>query len=199
MSQLIGYQAPDFSLTGVDEKGQFKEYQLAQFKGQYVVLFFYPMDFTFVCPLELIKLNQMIEKFKAKNCQVFGISLDSEHTHLAWRSTDTAQGGIGALNFPLLADVSREVTQAYQAMNTQSPRVPMRATIIIDPEGIVRIAHSNDLPIGRSPSEILRLIEALQHHEAHGEVCPPEWQTGEKSLEPSKAGLNQYIAETAES
>jgi peroxiredoxin (alkyl hydroperoxide reductase subunit C) len=199
MSQLIGYKAPDFKLNGVDENGEFKEYDLEQFKGKYVVLFFYPMDFTFVCPLELVKMNQMIDQFKAKNCQVLGVSLDSEHTHLAWRNTEMSQGGIGALSFPLLSDVSRDVTIAYQAMNTSAPKVPMRATIIIDPKGIVRVAQSNDLPIGRSPAEILRLVEALQHHEAHGDVCPPDWTEGQKSLAPSKAGLNQYIAENATS
>ncbi len=195
MSQLIGYKAPEFKLNGVDKFGEFQQYDLAQFKGQYVVLFFYPMDFTFVCPLELVKMNQMIKQFEDKNCQVLGISLDSEHTHLAWRSTEVSKGGIGQLNFPLLSDISREVTTAYQAMNTSAPQVPMRATVIIDPKGVVRITHSNDLPIGRSPAEILRLVEALQHHEAYGDVCPPDWQAGEKSLAPTKSGLNQYIEE----
>ena len=167
------------------------------FKGQYVVLFFYPMDFTFVCPLEL-EMNQMMSAFEKENVVVLGVSLDSEHTHLAWRSTPVEKGGIGSLAFPLLADVSRELTTAYEALNTSSPRVPMRSTVIIDPEGFVRIVQCNDLPLGRSPAEILRLIKALKFHAEHGEVCPPDWQQGEQALAESKEGLQTYLDSKSE-
>ncbi|UTC24648.1 peroxiredoxin [Candidatus Comchoanobacter bicostacola] len=193
MSRLIGQKAPEFSVCGVDEKGEFQTYTLDMFKGKYVVLFFYPMDFTFVCPLELVKMSQMAKEFAAVNTQVLGVSLDSEHTHLAWRSLPVNQGGVGALNYPLLADITRKMTTDYEALHTGTPPVPLRATVIIDPNGIVRVSQSNDLPIGRNPQELLRLIKAVQFHDIHGDVCPPNWSDGEASLEASKEGLQSYL------
>ena len=194
MNHLIGCQAPSFSVAGVSPEGEIKTYNLQDFAGKYVVLFFYPLDFTFVCPLELLKMSQMANDFADNNAVVLGVSVDSEHTHAAWRSTSLAQGGIGDLNIPLLADINREVMSAYGVMNNGSPKVALRATTIIDPEGMVRIHQVNDLPIGRNPQEILRLVKALQFHEEHGDVCPPSWDTGDLSLKPNKDSLTAYMS-----
>lgn len=191
MSQLIGEKAPKFNVTGVSEKGELKQYSLEDFEGQYIVLFFYPLDFTFVCPLELLQMSALIPEFKANNAVVLGVSIDSEHTHSAWRNTPIKQGGIGQLAFPLLADVDREMILSYGVMN-QKPAVALRGTVIIDPKQMVRVHHVNDLPLGRNPDEILRLVKAIDFHEKNGDVCPPKWESGDKSLKPDREGLLAY-------
>ena len=193
MSHLIGLPAPDFSVQGVSQKGEIQQYSLSDFKGKNIVLFFYPLDFTFVCPLELVQMSKIAEKFEQENAVVLGVSIDSEHTHAAWRSTDVSKGGIGALNYPLLADVNRELITAYGAMNQDGPQVALRATVIIDSEGTVRIHQLNDLPIGRNPDEILRLVKAINFNKEHGDVCPPKWDEGSKSLKPNKDSLLAYL------
>jgi peroxiredoxin (alkyl hydroperoxide reductase subunit C) len=191
MNQLIGEKAPSFNVMGVSEKGEIQQYCLEDFEGQYVVLFFYPLDFTFVCPLELLSMSALIPRFKEQNAVVLGVSVDSEHTHSAWRNTDIKDGGIGQLQFPLLADIDREMMLSYGVMNN-SPNIALRGTIIIDPKGLVRIQHINDLPIGRNPDEILRLVAAIDFHEKHGDVCPPKWEQGSKSLKATREGLVEY-------
>lgn len=197
MSHLIGVKAPEFSVCGVTEQGEFETYNLDRFKGQNVVLFFYPLDFTFVCPLELVMLNGLVSEFKKENAVVLGVSIDSEHTHRAWREAPVEQGGVGALNFPLLSDVDRDIMTNYSVMNHHSPKVALRGTVIIDTEGLIRIHQINDLPIGRNPEEILRLVKAMNFHKEHGDVCPPKWEHGSKSLNPNKEGLLKYLAEEA--
>lgn len=191
MHQLIGEKAPSFDVMGVSEDGEIKQYRLEDFEGQYVVLFFYPLDFTFVCPLEILGMSELIPQFKEKNAVVLGVSIDSEHTHNAWRNTDVKQGGIGNIAFPLLADIDRDIINSYGVMNSR-PNVALRGTVIIDPKGLVRIHQVNDLPIGRNPDEILRLVSAIDFHEKHGDVCPPKWKSGDKSLKPNKNGLIEY-------
>ncbi|MCP8352297.1 peroxiredoxin [Candidatus Synchoanobacter obligatus] len=194
MSHLVGQKAPEFTVQGVSASGDIKSYSLAEFKGKHVVLFFYPLDFTFVCPLELFEMSKLAGEFEQENAVVLGVSIDSEHTHAAWRNTAVSDGGVGALNFPLLADIDRHMMTAYGVANT-SPNVALRATIIIDPEGMVRIQQLNDLPVGRNPSEILRLVKSLAFHDEHGDVCPPSWEPGAKSLSPTKESLLAYQAE----
>ena len=191
MNQMIGQKAPAFSLNGVSPSGEIQSYTLEDFKGKYVVLFFYPLDFTFVCPLELLEMSKMAKEFEENNAVVLGVSVDSEHSHAAWRSLDPKQGGIGALQFPLLADVDKALIDTYGVANN-SPKIALRATVIIDPEGVVRVQHVNDLPIGRNPSEILRLVKGIEFHTQHGDVCPPNWQPGDKSLKPNKESLLAY-------
>ena len=146
-------------------------------------------------PKALNALNiEMAKEFSDHQAVVLGISIDSEHTHAAWRSTPVAQGGIGDLNIPLLADVNRDIMSAYGVMNQGDPKVALRATTIIDPEGYVRIHQVNDLPIGRNPQEILRLVKALQLHAEHGDVCPPNWNMGDASLKPNKESLQSYLS-----
>lgn len=191
MNQLIGEKAPSFTVMGVSEKGEIQQYSLEDFEGQYVVLFFYPLDFTFVCPLELMHMSTLIPRFKELNAVVLGVSVDSEHTHSAWRNTAVKDGGIGQLAFPLLSDIDREMMLSYGVMN-HKPNVALRGTIIIDPKGLVRVQHINDLPLGRNPDEILRLVSAIDYHEKHGDVCPPKWEMGDKSLKPNKESLLAY-------
>ena len=191
MSQMIGQKAPNFSLKGVSETGEIRTYTLEEFAGKYVVLFFYPLDFTFVCPLELLEMSKMAKDFSDNNAVVLGVSVDSEHTHAAWRTLDPQHGGVGALNFPLLADVDKTLIDTYSVANA-SPKIALRATVIIDPTGTIRVQHVNDLPLGRNPSEILRLVKSIEFHEQNGDVCPPNWQPGEKSLKPNKESLIAY-------
>jgi peroxiredoxin 2/4 len=191
MNQLIGQKAPSFSLQGVSPQGKVTTYELSDYEGQYVVLFFYPLDFTFVCPLELLEMSQMVDDFKKENTAVLGVSIDSEHTHAAWRNTPVKEGGVGQIAFPLLADVDKTLMTSYGVANT-SPQVALRATIIIDPKGEVRVQHINDLPLGRNPGEILRLVKSIEFHDTHGDVCPPNWEPGKKALKPTKDGLLAY-------
>lgn len=194
MNQMIGNLAPHFSVNGISPAGEIKTYSLSDFAGKYVVLFFYPHDFTFVCPLELLEMSQMVKEFEENNAVVLGVSVDSEHTHAAWRTMDPKNGGVGELQFPLLADVDRLLIDTYGVANN-SPKIALRATVIIDPKGVVRVQHVNDLPLGRNPHEILRLVKGIEFHEQNGDVCPPNWQPGQKSLKPNKESLLAYHQE----
>ena len=197
MNQLIGQKAPNFKVKGVSPEGEIKTYELSDFEGQYVVLFFYPLDFTFVCPLELLEMSKLTPEFQKENAVVLGVSIDSEHTHAAWRATEVSQGGVGQLAYPLLSDINREIINQYGVAN-QDPKVALRATVIIDPKGNIRTYHVNDLPIGRNPQEILRLVKSIEFHEQNGDVCPPNWTPGNHSLKPTAEGLKTYLAEIAE-
>jgi peroxiredoxin (alkyl hydroperoxide reductase subunit C) len=198
MRQLVGQKAPDFKVQGVSPEGEIKTYQLADFEGKYVVLFFYPLDFTFVCPLELLEMSKLATSFEQENAVVLGISIDSVHTHAAWRQTAVSQGGIGQLSYPLLSDVNRELIEQYGVANAD-PKVALRATVIIDTKGVVRTYHVNDLPIGRNPQEVLRLVKSIEFHDQHGDVCPPNWEPGSQSLKPTAEGLKAYLADVSES
>ena len=199
MSVLVGKQAPDFTVAAVLGTGEIVEdFNLASaIKGKYGLVFFYPLDFTFVCPSELIALDHRIPDFKARNVEVIGVSIDSEFTHNAWRNTAVNAGGIGPVKYTLAADVKHEVCKAYDV--EAEAGVAYRGAFLIDLQGVVRAQIVNDLPLGRSMDELLRLVDALQFTEEHGEVCPANWKKGDKGMTASPEGVASYLSENASS
>ena len=197
MSVLVGKQAPDFTVAAVLGTGEIVEdFNLATaIKGKYGLVFFYPLDFTFVCPSELIALDHRIPDFKARNVEVIGVSIDSEFTHNAWRNTAVNAGGIGPVKYTLAADVKHEVCKAYDV--EAEAGVAYRGAFLIDLQGVVRAQIVNDLPLGRSMDELLRLVDALQFTEEHGEVCPANWKKGDKGMTASPEGVAAYLSENA--
>jgi len=198
MSVLVGKQAPDFTATAVMADGSLNgEFKLSEFKGKYVVLFFYPLDFTFVCPTELIAFSKRIKEFEDRDVQVIGCSIDSQFTHVAWRNTPVDDGGIGQVTYPLVADVKHQICQAYD-VEFESAGVAFRGSFLIDKDGVVRHQVVNDLPLGRNVDEMLRMIDALQFTEKYGEVCPAGWNKGEEGMKPEQAGVASYLASNVE-
>ncbi len=197
---LIGQRAPDFCAQAVIGDGSIKEdFNLhEQLRGGYGILFFYPLDFTFVCPSELIAFNHRLEAFAEKNTQVIAVSIDSQFTHLAWRNTAIDDGGVGPLGYPMVADCSHKIINSY-GVQAPSGDVALRATFLIDTIGIIRHQSINDLPLGRNVDEYLRLIDAWQFHEAHGEVCPAGWQSGEEGMKAHPSGVADYLREHSKS
>ena len=196
MSTLVTKAAPDFKATAVLANNTFDEaFSLSNYKGKYVVLFFYPLDFTFVCPSEIIAFDKRLSEFKAKNCEVIGVSVDSHFSHWAWKNTPVNKGGIGNVQFPIVADLSKSIAREYGVLINES--VALRGLFLIDKEGIVRSAIVNDLPLGRSVDEVLRLLTALQHFEKHGEVCPANWKEGESAMKPTAEGVAEYLSKNA--
>jgi peroxiredoxin (alkyl hydroperoxide reductase subunit C) len=196
MSILVGRKAPDFIAPAVLANGEVTaQFQLAEaIKNKYAIIFFYPLDFTFVCPSELIALNNRIEKFNQLNTLVIGVSIDSQFTHAAWRNTPVDQGGIGAVKYPLVADLSHQICQAY-GVEHPTAHVALRGAFLIDKQGIVRSQIVNDLPLGRNIDELLRLVDALQFHEKHGEVCPAGWsKEKETGIKPTAEGIANFLA-----
>ncbi len=197
MSVLVGKQAPDFTAAAVLADGSItEEFSLSQFKGKYVVLFFYPLDFTFVCPSELIAFDHRIKSFEEKGVQVIGCSIDSQFTHAAWRNTPVAEGGIGPVSYPLVADVKHEICQAYDVEFSKAG-VAFRGSFLIDREGMVQHQVVNNLPLGRNIDEMLRMVDTLQFTEEHGEVCPAGWNKGDAGMVPDADGVAAYLAENA--
>ncbi len=194
MSVLVGKSAPDFTATAVLPDNSFDEsFSLTQFRGKsYVALFFYPLDFTFVCPSELIAFDNRIAKFKQRNVQVIGVSVDSHFSHVAWRNTPVNQGGIGPVKYPLVADITKSIARDYDVLIDNA--VALRGTFLIDQEGIVRHQVVNDLPLGRNIDELLRTVDALQYTEKHGEVCPAGWEEGRKGMKATASGVAEYLA-----
>jgi peroxiredoxin (alkyl hydroperoxide reductase subunit C) len=193
MSVLITKEAPDFIAPAVMPDGTIEEaFKLSDLKGRYVVLFFYPLDFTFVCPTEIIAHDRRVEEFKQRQVEVVGVSIDSQFTHFAWRNTDINDGGIGQVQFPLVADVNHQITQAYGIEHPAG--VALRASFLIDREGIVQHQVVNNLPLGRNVDEMLRLVDALQYTEEHGEVCPAGWQKGDDGMTPTAQGVSDYLS-----
>ncbi|XP_050310183.1 peroxiredoxin-2-like [Anthonomus grandis grandis] len=184
--------APDFAGTAV-VGNDFKNIKLSDFKGKYVVLVFYPLDFTFVCPTELIALDERLEDFHKLNAEVIGCSVDSHYSHLGWMNTDRNKGGLGPIKYPILSDLNKNISKEYGVL-LEAEGVALRGTFIIDPKGILRQITINDLPIGRSVDETLRLIEALKFVEEHGEVCPANWKKGSKTIKPDPKGSQEYFA-----
>ncbi|PWB73931.1 alkyl hydroperoxide reductase, partial [candidate division GN15 bacterium] len=176
MSVLVTREAPDFGASAVMPDGTIGEFKLSNLKGKYVALFFWPLDFTFVCPTEIIAHDNRIDEFKQRGVEVVGVSIDSEFTHHAWRNTPPAQGGVGPVKFPMIADVKHEICRSYGIEHPAG--VALRATFLIDRDGIVRHQVVNDLPLGRNIDELIRLVDALQFTEKYGEVCPAGWQKG---------------------
>ena len=193
MAVLVGKEAPDFSATAV-VNGDFKEnFKLSDHRGKYVLLFFYPLDFTFVCPTELHAFQSKLEDFKKLNCEVIGCSIDSQFSHFAWLNTKKEEGGIEGVNYPLVADINKTIARDYDVLIPKAG-VALRGAFLIDKEGLVRHQTINDLPLGRNISEYLRLLEALQFTEEHGEVCPANWKKGEKGMKPDQSGLKSYFS-----
>ncbi|MDX1252124.1 MAG: peroxiredoxin [Gammaproteobacteria bacterium] len=195
MSVLVGRPAPDFTAAAVMSDGSIKEnFKLSDLKGKYVVLFFYPLDFTFVCPSEIIAHDHRIEEFKSRGVEVVGVSVDSQFTHHAWRETPVDKGGIGRVRFPLVADVKHDIQNAYDVAHPEAG-VAMRATFLIDRNGIVQHQVVNNLPLGRNVDEALRMVDALQFTEEHGEVCPAGWKKGAAGMKATTEGVASYLAE----
>jgi len=196
MAVLVGKPAPEFTATAVFGNNEMKDLKLADYKGKYVVMFFYPLDFTFVCPSELIAFDHRLDEFKKRGVEVIGVSIDSQFTHLAWKNTPVEKGGIGQVQYPLVADVKHAICQAYD-VEFAAAGVAFRGSFLIDKNGIVRHQVVNDLPLGRNVDEMLRMVDALQFTEEHGEVCPAGWQKGKKGMTASTEGVAKYLAENA--
>ena len=195
MSSLVQQPAPAFKAQAVMPDGTFKEVSLADYRGKYVVLFFYPLDFTFVCPSELIAFDHRLEEFKKRGVEVVGCSIDSQFTHLAWKNTSINNGGIGQVGYPLVADINHAICQAYDV--EAAGGVAFRGSFLIDKAGVVQHQVVNNLPLGRNIDEMLRMVDALQFTEEHGEVCPAGWQKGKKGMTASPDGVAKYLAENA--
>ncbi len=197
MSVLVTKEAPDFTAAAVLADGSIKEdFKLSDLRGKYVVLFFYPLDFTFVCPTEIIAHDKRLDEFKKRKVEVVAVSIDSQFSHHAWRNTPVNKGGIGEVQFPMVADVNHEITRAYGVEHPAS--IALRASFLIDKEGNVRHQVVNDLPLGRNVDEMLRVVDALQFHEKHGEVCPAGWTKGEDGMKPTADGVADYLSSHSE-
>jgi len=192
MCILVTEQAPDFKAQAVMPDNSFKEIALSEYRGKYVVLFFYPLDFTFVCPSEILSFDSKVEEFRSRNCEVLGISIDSHFSHYAWRNTSVKDGGIGQIKFPLVADLNKKISLDYGVL--LNGEVALRGLFLIDKEGVVRHQVVNDLPLGRNVDEALRMVDALQFHEKYGEVCPANWKPGEEGMTPTAEGVATYLA-----
>ncbi|HBH29089.1 MAG: peroxiredoxin [Desulfofustis sp. PB-SRB1] len=193
MSPIVTEPAPDFTATAVMPDNSFKEdFNLADYRGQYVLLFFYPLDFTFVCPSEILAFNRELKQFEDNNCQLVGISIDSHFSHFAWKNTPINEGGIGNIGFPLVSDLDKSISRRYQVLLDSG--IALRGLFLLDKEGIVRHQVINDLPLGRNVNEALRMLHALQFTEQHGEVCPANWQQGEDAMKPTREGVSEYLA-----
>jgi peroxiredoxin (alkyl hydroperoxide reductase subunit C) len=195
MCTLVTKEAPEFTAKAVMPDNSFADVKLSSYHGKYVVLFFYPLDFTFVCPSEIIAFDAALSKFEKKNTQVLGVSVDSHYTHLAWKNTPRKEGGIGPIKYPLISDLDKSIAREFGVLLPGG--VALRGLFLIDQQGIVRHALINDLPIGRSVDEALRVLDALQFHEKHGDVCPANWHEGEEAMKPSAAGVAEYLAKHA--
>jgi peroxiredoxin 2/4 len=199
MSVLVGRKAPDFTTAAVLGSGEIVDNLVFSeaTKGKYALVFFYPLDFTFVCPSELIALDHRMEEFKSRNVEVFAVSIDSQFTHNAWRNTPINKGGIGEVKYTMLADLNHTICQSFGVEHPEAG-VAFRGAFLIDKEGLVRSQLVNDLPIGRNIDELIRLFDAIQHFEEHGEVCPAGWNKGKKAMQASPDGVAKFLAEESE-
>ncbi len=212
---LVTQPAPDVKATAIMPDNSFKDISLSDYKGQKVVLFFYPLDFTFVCPTELIAFDKRLGEFQKRNVQVIGCSVDSKWTHHAWKNTDVNNGGIGNVQYPIIADIDKSVARAFDVLMGATPAtviteedemettvggaIAVRGSFLIDEEGTVRHAVINDLPLGRNIDEMLRMVDALAHHQNHGEVCPAGWQEGKDAMAESPEGVSSYLSSHSDS
>lgn len=190
---LVQKKAPDFKGDAVMPDGSFKTISLADYKGKWVVLFFYPLDFTFVCPTEIIAFSEKTGDFKAINAEIVGVSVDSKFSHLAWRNTPRKEGGLGDLKYPLLADLNKSVARDYGVL-IEEAGIALRGLFIIDPNGVIRAATVHDLPVGRNVDEALRVIKAFQFVEKNGEVCPANWTEGKATMKADPKGSKEYFS-----
>lgn len=192
MSTLVTKAAPEFTATAVLPDNTFREISLSDYRGKYVVLFFYPLDFTFVCPSEIIAFDRKLKEFQERNTEVISVSIDSHFTHLAWKNTPVNKGGIGHVQFPMVADLNKKIAADYGVLFNES--IALRGLFLIDKHGVVRHEVINDLPLGRSVDEALRIVDALQFYETHGDVCPANWRKGEDGMKPTAEGVADYLA-----
>lgn len=192
---LVQKQAPDFTAKAVYPNGEIKPLKLSEYKDKYIVLFFYPFDFTFVCPTEIIAFSNHLAEFEKRKVQILGCSVDSHHTHRAWRNTKIEEGGIGSITYPLISDLNKTIARDYGVLLETGQA--LRGTFLIDRSGVVRQETVNDLPLGRSVEETLRLVDALQHTEEHGEVCPVGWNKGKASMKESPQAVAAYLKDNA--
>ena len=199
MGVLVGREAPDFTAAAVLGNGEIVEdYNFKkETNGKYAVIFFYPLDFTFVCPSELIAFDHRLDEFSKRGVEVIGVSIDSQFTHNAWRKTPINEGGIGPVKYPLIADVNHAICQAYDVEHPEAS-VAFRGSFLIDKAGLVRHQVVNDLPLGRNIDEMLRMIDALQFTEEHGEVCPAGWKEGDKGMNATPQGVAEYLSSEAD-
>ena len=189
---LVGNAAPDFNVTAVYDQ-EFIDVSLSKYKGKYVVLFFYPLDFTFVCPTEITAFSDRYEEFKKLNTEVLGVSIDSQFSHLAWVQTPRNEGGLGDLAYPLVSDLKREVSEAYGVLSDEG--VALRGLYIIDKEGVIQHSTINNLAFGRNVDETLRVLQALQYVQDNpDEVCPAGWKPGDKTMKPDPEGSKEYFS-----
>lgn len=192
MSVLVTQAAPDFKAQAVMADGQFKELKLSDYQGKYVLLFFYPLDFTFVCPTEIIAFSDRTPEFEKLGVQIIGVSVDSHFSHLAWRNAPRDQGGLGNIKYPLVADLSKQISRDYNVLSEET--VALRGLFLIDQKGVVRHQVVNDLPLGRSVDEALRMVQALQYFEKHGEVCPANWKEGARTIKPTVEDSRSFFS-----
>lgn len=194
MSVLVGKSAPDFTASAVMGDNSINDkFQLSTYlKGRYGLVFFYPLDFTFVCPSEILAFDHKMEAFQERNVEVIGISVDSHFTHLAWKNTPIEKGGLGKIRFPMVADLTKSIARNYDVLINEA--VALRGTFLIDKNMIVRHQVVNDLPLGRNIDEAIRMVDALQFNEKHGEVCPANWQKGKPAMKPNSDGVAQYLS-----
>ena len=211
---LVTKKAPDFKTLAVMPDNSMKEVSLSDYKGKKVVLFFYPLDFTFVCPTELLAFNKRLGEFESRNTQVIGCSVDSRWSHLAWKNTEINKGGIGNVQYPLLQDLDKSIARSYDVLvgtteayvetedsietTSIGGAIALRGSFLIDEEGIVKHAVLNDLPLGRNIDEMIRMVDALTHHQKHGEVCPAGWKDGDNAMAESPDGVSSYLTENSE-
>ena len=193
MSVLVNKPAPDFQAAAVMGDNNIKEnFRLSDYRGKCVVLFFYPLDFTFVCPSEIIAFDHRLEQFRKHGAEVIGVSVDSQYTHLAWKNTPVERGGIGQVRYPLVSDLTKSIARSYDVLVDEA--VALRATFIIDKQGMVQHQLVNNLPLGRNVDEAMRMVDAIQFHEKFGEVCPVNWEEGKPGMKPTTAGVAEYLA-----
>lgn len=189
---LVTKPAPDFTAEAVMPDNSFAPLSLSSYQGKYVYLLFYPLDFTFVCPSEILAFNKKVDEFKKRNCELITVSVDSKFTHLAWKNTKVEDGGIGQVQFPMVEDLTKQISRDYGIL--LGDKVALRGLFLIDPKGVVRHCVINDLPLGRSVDEALRMLDALQFTDTHGEVCPANWKQGDEAMKPTAEGVATYLA-----
>ena len=211
---IVTKPAPEFKTQAVMPDNSIQEVKLSDYKGKKVVLFFYPLDFTFVCPTELLAFDKRLSEFESRGVQVLGCSVDSRWSHLAWKNTDVNKGGIGNVQYPILQDLDKSIARIFDVLvgsthatvytqdqeidTTVGGGVALRASFLIDEEGTVRHAVINDLPLGRNIDEMVRMVDALTHHQKHGEVCPAGWKDGDSAMEESPTGVSNYLSDNAD-
>ena len=191
MTAFVSEKAPDFTADAL-VNGEFKKVSLSDYKGKKVVLFFYPLDFTFVCPTEILAFADHLEEFKKRNTEIVGVSVDSQFTHMAWAQVDRKEGGIKGVNYPLVSDLSKNIARTYGVL-LEGPGIALRGLFILNKDGVLKHSTINHLDLGRNIDEVLRLLDAVDFSEEHGEVCPANWKKGEKAMKPTAAGLKDYM------